>query len=249
MNNNLFSIGPLTIHTYGVMVGLGILCAWLLADHRARRAGLSSETLDSLVVCCLVSGYIGAKLLYWVTRAGDIVHDPSILLELTTGFVVYGGILGGFAGTLLYCRRHKQPFLQYADLAMPSIALAQGIGRIGCLEAGCCYGVCTSLPIAVTYTTSTQAPNGVALFPVQALCSVLDLALCLVLLAVARRPHRAGTVLLVYMMGYSAGRFAIEFLRGDSIRGSVGTLSTSQCIALLVLCASVVTAIVRRRRS
>ena len=69
----------------------------------------------------------------------------------------------------LYCRIKKLKFLEYFDLMMPSIALAQGFGRIGCFLAGCCYGKETSGPLAVTFTNSDFAPNNVALIPTQIL--------------------------------------------------------------------------------
>lgn len=234
MTNDLFSIGPFTVHTYGLMIGLGTAGAYLLAVWRAPRKGLSAQSISHLALYGILAGFLGAKLLYLLTRAKDIAANPGILWDISSGFVVYGGILGGVAAAWLYCRKQRLPFWRYTDLAMPSVALAQAVGRVGCLAAGCCYGIPAQGPLTVLYQQSTQAPNGVPLFPVQALSSLLDLALCGTLLLCARRARRPGTVTLCYFALYAVGRFAVEFLRGDAIRGQVGILSTSQFVSLLV---------------
>ena len=59
---------------------------------------------------------------------------------LSSGFVVFGGIIGGILTGFLYCRIKGLIFFKYADVILPSVALAQGFGRIGCFLAGCCYG-------------------------------------------------------------------------------------------------------------
>jgi phosphatidylglycerol:prolipoprotein diacylglycerol transferase len=232
--NDLFSIGPVTIHTYGVMMGLGIACAYLMAIARAPRAGLSPDRTGSLALWGVLAGFAGAKLLYLLTRLRDIPAHPEILTNFTVGFVVYGAVLGGVAGAWCYCKKNALPFWRYADLAMPSVALAQSIGRLGCLAAGCCYGVAMSGPLSIVYHSSAGAPLGVPLFPVQVLSSLLDLVLCGVLLLTARHSKRPGGVTLTYFLLYGVGRFGVEFLRGDAVRGSVGVLSTSQFVSLLV---------------
>ena len=152
--------------------------------------------------------------------------------SIADGFVVYGGIIGGILAGWLYCRHKKISFLKYFDLAVPSVALAQGFGRIGCLLAGCCYGSETSGFFSITFRTSEFAPNNVALIPTQIYSSILDFVHFGVLLLIARHKKSDGQVAACYLIFYSLGRFVLEFFRGDLIRGSVGVLSTSQFISL-----------------
>ncbi|WP_280519847.1 prolipoprotein diacylglyceryl transferase family protein [Paenibacillus cineris] len=91
--------------------------------------------------------------MYWITQIQTIVMNPSSLLKLNEGFVVYGGIIGGIVAGLVYCKKNKISFLQHLDLFVPSIALAQGFGRIGCLLAGCCYGEETEAGSELYFTT------------------------------------------------------------------------------------------------
>lgn len=122
---------------------------------------------------------------------------------------------------------------------IPSVALAQGFGRIGCFLAGCCYGKEAEGWLSVTFHNSDFAPNGVALVPTQIYSSILDFVHFAVLLYIARHKKAHGQVAACYMIFYSAGRFCLEFFRGDLIRGSVGSLSTSQFISIFIFAAGI----------
>lgn len=233
MKNELLTIGSFTVYGYGFMIAVGILAAWITIDFRAARQKLDRDCVFYLIIWCLVGGICGAKLLYWITEWKSILQNPGFLLDsIADGFVVYGGIIGGILAGWLYCRHKKISFLKYFDLAVPSVALAQGFGRIGCLLAGCCYGRETSGFFSITFRTSDFAPNNVALIPTQIYSSALDFIHFGILILIAGHKKSDGQVAAFYLIFYSMGRFILEFFRGDLIRGSVGVLSTSQFISL-----------------
>lgn len=236
---NDIHIGPLTIHMYGVMMALGFLSALFLCLRRSKKFELSEDHLWNLFFSSVVGGLLGAKVLYWIVELPAIIKDPSVLLDFRNGFVVYGGIIGGVFAGWLYCRRKKLSFFDYFDLIMPAVSLAQGFGRIGCFCAGCCYGAETDSAFSVVFHHSLYAPNGVKLIPTQLISSAADVTLCLLLCYYAsKRPHR-GRVGAAWMIFYSLGRFAIEFLRNDH-RGSLGIFSTSQIISFGIAIGGVV---------
>ncbi|MCR8660239.1 prolipoprotein diacylglyceryl transferase [Paenibacillus endoradicis] len=239
MHNDLLTIGPLTIHGYGLMIALGIVVAYSATLYWAKRLHLQSDHIASLIIWCLVGGILGAKLLYWTTQVKSILQDPMILLNFTDGFVVYGGIIGGILAGYLYCRKSNLNFMQCFDLIIPSVALAQGFGRIGCFLAGCCYGQETTSWFGVVFPASSFAPSGVALVPTQLISSVLDFLLFLILVFFAKKKKAHGQVAALYLLLYSSGRFVLEFYRGDIIRGNVGMLSTSQFIAIILIIISI----------
>ena len=167
MKNDLFSIGPFTVHGYGLMMAIAILTAYYMVEYRAKKKGMDYEKIFPLAIWAVVGGLLGAKILYLLTRLPDLIADPSLILHsLADGFVVYGSSLGGVAAAWTFCKRSGLAFLQVFDLVVPSLALAQGIGRIGCLLAGCCYGmqVSENTPIGIVFQESSYAPNGVPLF-------------------------------------------------------------------------------------
>lgn len=235
MKNDLFSIGSITVHGYGLMIAVGIVAAYLVAEYRAKKMGLNHEKILSLSMWALLGGIIGAKLLFYITEIKEIVADPRILLNLSDGFVIYGGIIGGIVAGLIYCRKSNLNFLQYFDLVIPSVALAQGFGRIGCFLAGCCYGIETKGPLGIVFHQSLYAPNGVSLIPTQLISSGLDFLNFFALILIAKKKKAEGQVAGFYLVFYSIGRFILEFYRGDLIRGSVGVLSTSQLISIFIV--------------
>ncbi len=241
MYNDLLTIGSFTIHTYGLMTGIGIIAAYLSTEYRAKKNKLDESKVFGLVIWCLIFGYICSKLLYWTTILPSIIADPSLILRtIADGWVVYGGLLGGILGAVLYCRREKIPTFKYFDIGLASVALAQGFGRIGCFFAGCCYGIESDSIIAITFTGSSFAPNGVALIPTQLISSALDFLLFgFLVLLYKRKKHIPGQCAAAYLICYSGGRFILEFFRGDVARGSVGVLSTSQFIAIFTFAAGV----------
>lgn len=240
MKNELFSIGPFTVYGYGLMIAIGILAAYVTAEYRAKKKGLDPDKIFYLVIWAVVGGFAGAKVLYFLTRLKDIMENPRVLLDLADGFVVYGGIIGGIFSAMAYCKIKKMPFLKYFDLVMPSVALAQGFGRIGCFLAGCCYGRETDSALGIVFHNSSYAPNGVKLLPTQLISSGLDFLLCAVLILLDRKKKGDGQIAGAYLVLYSIGRFILEFYRGDLIRGNVGALTTSQFIAIFVALAGVI---------
>lgn len=228
---NDISIGPLTFHVYGLMVALGLCVAVFLSVHRAKKENLDPDLIYDMVWVTLIGGFLGARGVYYLTVLPDIVKDVSILWQFGTGYVVYGGVIGGILANYIYLKWKKKEFLPYFDLVIPQVALGQAIGRIGCFFAGCCYGKETDSVLGFTYHTSDIAPTGVSLYPTQLISSVGDLLLFGVLLLYSRRKEAKGTVGALYLMLYSAGRFFVEFLRGDEARGMIGMFSTSQVIA------------------
>ena len=250
MKNELLTIGPFTIYGYGLMIAIGIVAGCLTGEYRARKQGLDSEQIFPMILWCLVGGFLCAKLLFWITEWKSIAQDPGFMMEtLSSGFVVFGGIIGGILTGFLYCRIKGLIFFKYADVILPSVALAQGFGRIGCFLAGCCYGKETESFFSVIFQNSEYAPNHVALIPTQLYSSGLDFLHFLLLLLIARNKKEDGQVTACYLIFYSIGRFVIEFFRGDIIRGSVGILSTSQFISIFTGIAGIVLLIrIRKKR-
>jgi phosphatidylglycerol:prolipoprotein diacylglycerol transferase len=232
--NDLLKLGSVTVHGYGLAIGIGIICAVFLAEFRAKKRGLNADAIFSMALLALIFGFVGAKLLYGVTDLQNVLSNPLLLLT-GDGFVVYGGILGGIVAAMIYCRVKKLRFLTYFDLLIPSVALAQGFGRIGCFLAGCCFGRETSCFFGITFTNSLYAPNGVKLIPTQLLSSAGDFLIAAALLFYARKDRKKGQVGGLYLILYSVGRFLIEFFRGDIIRGFIGPLSTSQFVSIFSL--------------
>ena len=249
MKNELLHIGPVTVYGYGLMIATGVIAAYLTIEYRAAKKKLPKEHLLPIFLWCLAGGLLGAKLLFLITEWKGFLENPSrYLMSFSDGFVVYGGVVLGILIGAVYCRLNKQDFFAWSDLIMPSVALGQGFGRIGCFLAGCCYGKETDLPIGIVFRNSDFAPNGVRLMPTQLISAGADFLLFFVLLKLDKKSSGHGTVTAWYLVLYSAGRFLIEFLRGDRERGFVGILSTSQFISAFVFAGAILWLLYIKRR-
>lgn len=247
MINNI-QIGPLTLHVYGIMTAIGYLSAFLISERRGKKMGMDTDILYGIFWCAVLGGSAGSRLLYYIVSFRDILKDPSILWNFQNGWVVYGGIIGGVLTSLVYCRYKKADFVRYLDLVIPAVAFAQGCGRIGCFFAGCCYGRETDSIFHIQYWQSEYAPNGVKLIPTQIYSSIGDFAIAFLLMAYAKREPKKGKVAAGYCILYSVGRFVIEMFRND-YRGTLGALSTSQTISIVILILGIGGFVLAQKRS
>lgn len=239
----LFSIGNLDFYSYGFMIALGIVSAYWLAEFRAKKKGIDERPLLSIALFAVGGGIVGAKLLYIITDLKNIIANPRILLDIGQGFVVYGGIIAGILIAWWYCSKKKLDFLRYFDLVIPSIPLAQGLGRIGCFLAGCCYGRTTDGWCGMVFPTMP----GIRVVPTQLLSAIGDFVIVAILLLVAGRQKFKGQIASLYLTLYGVGRFVIEFLRDDP-RGEVGALSTSQFISIFIVAAGLAMYFILRKK-
>ncbi len=236
----------LALPTYGLLVASGVILAWIWMQRRAARDGIDPEASSRAAMWALGGGLLGGKLGLLAVELPWFLAHPGDLLGadfLQAAGVIWTAVLGGLVGLLYAARSGGVPLGRLADAAAPAIPVAQAIGRLGCLMAGCCFGSASSLPWAVVYTSAaarqrTGVPLGVPLHPApiyEALGSLL-LVLPLALWAGARR-RRPGEGAAAYLVGYGILRFGVEFFRGDTVRGLwlSGTASTSQILSALIV--------------
>ena len=250
----LFDLGPISVYTYGVLLAAAYLVALQVGMVRARARGLDANRVMDLGIYCIISALVGAKLLLIIVDFDHYREDPAHLLTIIrSGGVYYGGFVLAVAVAFWFIRRHGLPLWQTCDAFAPGIVLAQAVGRMGCLMAGCCYGRPTELPWGIMFTNTLAAANsgtplGVALHPTQ----LYEAAAALVILGILLVGERygrafAGRTFWSYLLLYPAARFLIEFYRGDP-RGTVlDFVSTSQFISLLLIPTSIVMLIVLSR--
>ncbi|PWB78117.1 MAG: prolipoprotein diacylglyceryl transferase [Holophagae bacterium] len=243
MHPILIDLGFFQVPSYGVLVATGVLLGLLTLKRRADRAGLDGTRLVDVGLWLVIWALVGAKGLLVLVELPRYLRDPGELI----GLVRAGGVfLGGFAaavvaGVALF-RRYRLPVLATMDVFVPSVALGQAIGRVGCLLAGCCWGSRCDLPWAVTYTDPVAAANvgtplHIPLHPYPAYEALFNFVVFLGLELLYRRRPAPGRVFATYLLVYGGGRFLLEWARGDAARGFVlgGALSTSQLIAVLMV--------------
>jgi phosphatidylglycerol---prolipoprotein diacylglyceryl transferase len=251
----LFSVGPITLYTYGVLLAASYLLGLWLAMRRAKAWGLDANRVLDLGIYIIIAALIGAKLLLLVIDFDQFRRTPQELLSLArSGGVFYGGLIGATLVAFWYIKRNNLPLWTTCDMFAPGIALGHVIGRLGCLMAGCCYGLPTNVPWAITFTDPFAAANvgtplNQPLHPTQIYEAGAELLILVFLLATERKGRRfPGRTFWGYMFLYAVSRFIIEFYRGDE-RGLVMGLSTSQFISVLLAPVSLIMLLVLRNRA
>ena len=246
MYPELFSIGPITIYTYGVLLAASYLLGLQFARVRARRWGLDPNRVLDLGIYIIIAALVGAKLLLLVTDFNQFRASTADLLSFArSAGVFYGGLIAAIAVAFWYIHRHAMPFWTTCDAFAPAIALGHVTGRLGCFAAGCCYGKPANVPWAVVFTNPTAAANvgtplGIPLHPTQLYESGAELLILVALLATERRGRPfPGRTFWLYMILYGVSRYIIEFYRGDP-RGEMFGMSTSQFISAVLAPLSVV---------
>lgn len=220
MHPILFHIGDWPVHSFGVMLSLGILTGLLVACYVARRQDRYLEEIVDLSFFAVVGGIIGARL-WEVAFTWEYYSDNlgQALAIWNGGLSVQGAVLGGLLAVIWYCRRNKVPFWPVADTLAPGLLMGQAVGRLGCFFNGCCFGI--PHHFGVVYQPGTDAHytfGSQTLFPAVLFEAGWDVIALLLLLKVFNKKPFDGFIALSYFILYSIGRFTIEFWRGDSLR-------------------------------
>ncbi len=232
-----------TITTYSLMIVIGILAIVAYYNLFRHRFCVGAADVQLALIYGAIGAFIGAKLLYLLTVLPQFLTDltdPALSLStvltlyLTGGFVFYGGVAGAFLAVWLYCRICHIDWWKMVVCTLPVIPLFHVFGRIGCFLTGCCYGTESEI-FGIVFTRSQIAPNGVPLLPVQLMDAAVELVLFLILIRMAKNPDAGRRMLIVWLIGYSAARFILEFFRDDASRGFIGPFSTSQVIAMFCI--------------
>jgi phosphatidylglycerol:prolipoprotein diacylglycerol transferase len=256
MYPKILDVGPVTIHTYGLLLAAAFIVGIWIASRNAKKEGINPDSIWNLGLIVIFSALLGSKLLLLLSdfhHYSENFREIFSLSTLRSSGIYYGSLLLALGSAAWFIFKKRLPAWTLADAAAPGIAAGEAIAKLGCLSAGCCYGKPTTLPWGIKFTSqyaydNVDVPLNIPLHPTQIYESLGALCLFLFLMWRLSRKHIAGQVIVEYLALYSLLRFVVEFFRGDE-RGFVlyGLLSTSQLVALLILLGSVAAYYLLRR--
>ena len=245
--------GPLTLRWYGILMATAMALGLWLAYRDARRRHLDPENLLKASELALLGGLVGARLYYVAFNLDYYAQFPAKILAVWEGgLAIHGGVLGGILVGGLYAWRRGLPVARYLDVASPSLALGQAIGRWGNFFNEEAFGTPTTLPWKL-YISPPHRPLVYAqddfFHPTFLYESLWDLAVFLLLVFVFRdRVSRApGALFLVYVGAYSIGRFITEGIRTDPLM--LGPIRVAQLMSVLGLALAIVAVPLLLRRT
>lgn len=262
MIQELFSIGPLSISPFGVMMVIAFLAAWALLRSGLKIQSIGDEEdASSLLLAAGIGGIVGAKIYY------AILHGDARLLIDRSGLVWYGGLIGGAIAVIWVLRKRKLPFWPVLDAAAPGVAVGHALGRVGCFLVGDDYGLPTGLPWGVKFPVGLPGPTTagfmrreygavvpdsipanelIAVHPTQLYETLAALAICAVGVILLRRRVTPGTTALSVFALMAVERFGVEFLRAKDDR-FFGDITLAQINSLAVVAFLLVVFMVRQK--
>jgi phosphatidylglycerol:prolipoprotein diacylglycerol transferase len=243
MHPVLFEFGSIKIYTYGFCIALGAVLGCLYTWRQGKiQYAMSFDQVNTLFVLLIFAGVVGGKFFLLFENPSLYFSHPSKLFS-GSGFVFYGSLLTTIPVMLWYFKKNQLPVAGMLDIMAVVTCIVHGLGRIGCFNAGCCYGLPTDHFLSVVFTdTACQAnPLNVPLHPTQLYEAAFIFSILIFLLIQKKYKRFDGQQFLLYLILYAIGRSVLETLRGDLDRGFVigDWLSNSQFISLLVILAAI----------
>ena len=245
-----FNLGPLSVRWYGIIIAVGILLGYFVAQRALVKAGLHKDTLVDIIFYSALFGFIAARIYFVIFQWPYYAENPSEIIKIWHGGIaIHGGLIGGFIAGVIVCKvKNLNPF-QIGDIVAPSIILAQGIGRWGNFMNHEAHGGSVSrafleqlhLP---NFIIENMYINGQYYHPTFLYESIWDVAGFIILVNI-RKHLKLGETFFLYLTWYSIGRFFIEGLRTDSLMLTSNS-RVAQLVSILLILISISLIVYRR---
>jgi len=243
MHPILFKFGSLTISSYSFITAFGFLLAVFIAILRARKVGISIRNVIDLSLYVLISGFLGARLFHKFQHISFYNSISDFLNIWKGGFAYYGGFVFAFSVGIIYILLKKLPTGKIVDIIAPSLAIGEGIGRIGCFLAGCCFGKPTDLSCGVIYPKNSftwSIIGSQAVYPTQVYSAITLFCIFVILLVIQKYMKFHGQLFLTFLIFHSLYRFIIDFFRYYTPEEHIIMLTTSQFISIIIALGAVI---------
>lgn len=245
-----FNLGPLSVRWYGIIITVGILLGYFVAQRALVKAGLHKDTLVDIIFYSALFGFIAARIYFVIFQWPYYAENPSEIIKIWHGGIaIHGGLIGGFIAGVIVCKvKNLNPF-QIGDIVAPSIILAQGIGRWGNFMNHEAHGG----PVSRAFLEQLHLPNfiienmyinGQYYHPTFLYESIWDVAGFIILVNI-RKHLKLGETFFLYLTWYSIGRFFIEGLRTDSLM-LTSNIRVAQLVSILLILISISLIVYRR---
>ncbi|HHY0210139.1 TPA: prolipoprotein diacylglyceryl transferase [Staphylococcus aureus] len=245
-----FNLGPLSVRWYGIIIAVGILLGYFVAQRALVKAGLHKDTLVDIIFYSALFGFIAARIYFVIFQWPYYAENPGEIIKIWHGGIaIHGGLIGGFIAGVIVCKvKNLNPF-QIGDIVAPSIILAQGIGRWGNFMNHEAHGG----PVSRAFLEQSHLPNfiienmyinGQYYHPTFLYESIWDVAGFIILVNI-RKHLKLGETFFLYLTWYSIGRFFIEGLRTDSLM-LTSNIRVAQLVSILLILISISLIVYRR---
>lgn len=248
-----FSLGPITVHWYGVIIGVGLALALIIAMREGEKRGLQKDIFADLMLWAIPIAIISARIYYVIFEWDYYSQNPGDIIKIWNGGIaIHGALIGSVITAIIFSKKRGISFWKLADIAAPSIILGQAIGRWGNFMNQEAHGGEVSRAFLENlflpdFIIDQMYINGVYYHPTFLYESLWNFLVFALLILLRRANLRRGEIFLSYVIGYSIGRFFIEGLRTDSLM-LTETLRIAQTISIALIIGAVAIMIYRRMK-
>ena len=250
INPIALELGPISVRWYGIIIAVGILLGYFIAQEGVKRIGFDTDTLVDIIFWSAIFGFIMARLYFVVFQWPYYIQNPiEIPMIWNGGIAIHGGLIGGFVTGIIICKQKNINPFQIGDVIAPSMILGQGIGRWGNFMNHEAHGG----PVSRTFLENLHIPdfiinnmyiNGKYYQPTFLYESIWDI-LGFVILIFLRKHLRIGDTFCLYLIWYSIGRFFVEGMRTDSLM-LTSDIRVAQLMSIILIIVGIVIMIIRR---
>lgn len=231
MHPVMFKVFGLDVYSYGVMLVFAFLVCLFIAIKRGERKNVKPDFMLDLSLYLLIFGALGARFFYVIQNLNYYLTQPLLMLNFRQGGLSWhGAVIGGISVIWFFCKKKGVSPALILDIFAPTFMLGLGIGRIGCLLNGCCFGRFTNAPWAFAIpSTNSLNPR----HPTQIYELMLDVIGFFLLLYWERFTKFKGELFWVYIIMYSVVRFTIEIWRESE--SLIFHLSLAQVVSIILI--------------
>lgn len=246
MNPEMFSIGSFSLRWYSFFILMGIMLGLIIAVFEEKRKGFPKDFVIDLGFWLILAGIVGARAYYVLFNLDYYLKEPlQIFATWNGGLAIHGGIFGGLIALIIFCKKKNIEVIRACDLAVPSLIIAQAIGRWGNFFNSEAHGPLTTL----AYLKDMNIPdfvikgmyiNGnyyIPTFYYESLWCILGFIILMVLRYVLKK-HNKGILTSIYLIWYGIGRVYIESLRTDSLM--LGNIKIAQLVSILSIVVGII---------
>ncbi|MFC5591654.1 prolipoprotein diacylglyceryl transferase [Sporosarcina soli] len=251
INPVAFSLGPIEVRWYGILIALGIVLAFIVVQKEMVKRGMHPDFLTDLLIWAVPISIISARIYYVIFSWDYYQENPGEIIRIWEGGIaIHGALIGGFITTYVYTKRRGISFWKTVDIAAAGLLIGQIIGRWGNFMNQEAHGG----PVSEKFLETTIIPDwimnqmtieGVTYHPTFLYESSWNIVGLIIIILLRRVNLKRGEMFLFYLVWYSVGRFFIEGMRTDSLY-VIGELRAAQLVSITTIIVAVIIFIIRR---
>ncbi|WP_313893005.1 prolipoprotein diacylglyceryl transferase [Psychrobacillus sp.] len=246
-----FSLGSLEVRWYGIIIALGIVLAFIVAQREMVKRGFHQDYLTDLLIWAVPLAIVGARIYYVIFKWDFYSQHPEKIIQVWNGGIaIHGALIASFLTAYFFTKKRNSSFWKVTDIVAPSILIGQTVGRWGNFMNQEAHGG----EVTRTFLENLKLPEwiinqmyieGSYYHPTFLYESIWNLIGVIILILLRKVNLLRGEMFLFYLTWYSVGRFFIEGMRTDSLY-LIGDLRTAQVVSLVTIVIAISIFIYRR---